>query len=74
MLDRQLLQPFLTRQGSLESFDPSIEVILGLIEDFICGKGLEDLGLTVEDLSRKEKFRQLLDWHVGLSPLLFEEL
>ena len=69
MLDLKLPQSLGTSQGRLESVDAAIEVVLGLIEDFLGLQNLQDTVLTLEDFLGEEKSGQFLHRDLGLLAL-----
>jgi hypothetical protein len=71
MLDLKLPQSLGPGQGRLETVDTAIEVVLGLIEDFLGLQNLQDTVLTLEDFLSEEESRQFLHRDLGLLALCY---
>ena len=69
MLDLQLPQFLGPGQGCLESVNAAIEVVLGLVEDLLGLKNIQNTILALQDLLGEKKIGQLRHRYLGLVPL-----
>lgn len=70
----QLLQALGLGQRPLQPLDPAEGVVLGLVKDLLRLENLQHLLLARQHLLRVQQLGQLLDVHIGLRPLLGEQL
>ena len=64
MLYLQLSQTLCSGQCRLELVDTSIEVVLGLVEHWICLQNLEDGFLTLQGFLCEEEVGEFLDGNI----------
>lgn len=74
VLPLQDSQPLLSRQSSFESICPSHEVVLGLVEDFLCLENAQQLVLPLNNLLGVEQLLELLNGNIGASTLRRKQL
>lgn len=74
MLDLQLPQLLSPSQSCLEFVDPTIEIVLGLVEDLLGLQDLQDPLLPLQHLPGEEEVRELVHRYLGLVALRLEQI